>query len=283
MVQLRADRRKDRKRVRHALLVIGALVFCLSLLAVIVVWWLLNVYLPENQGQNSTPQTEKTPAFTQQDVFTTFLVLRGQKDCFLLIECDPMAQQVRVTGVPSNTAIDMQTQTVPLQSILARSGYLKAGEALESALNKEIRYKMQLPAEGMTAVLNDAGSSLEYTFREPISYTNEIGINVTYLADKRYSLSSHAVRELLNITADDTERAKLSAGLFAELVCQKMTLPSVQENSFRKLIDFVESNVRISDFVQVKSALQHLAQSNKGTIATATLLTGTQNGDLYCC
>lgn len=282
MVQLRADRRKNRKRVRHALLVTGALVVCLLLLSAVALWWLLNIYVPQSRQPNDSSSSNTDPVFTQQDIFSALVVLHGEKDSFVEVECDPIAGMIRLIGIPAHTAVETQMQTVPVQSVLDKFGYVRAGEALESALKKEIRYKIDLSAEGITAILNDAGSSLEYTFREQISYINQAGISVSYQQNKRYSLSSHAVRELLDATANDTVRARLAAELFAELICQKMTEASVGENTFRKLIGFTDSNVRISDFVQVQDVLQYLAQKNQqGTVAHASLLSGSQSGDLY--
>ena len=100
-------------------------------------------------------------------------------------------------------------------------------------------------------------------------------MQVRYRAGQRYSLNSSAVKDLLFYRQQSAvERATLAAEFFAQLICQKMTAPSRLSAIFSEYIDLIDSNISIADFVAVKDALEHLARSNKGSVASARLQAG---------
>jgi anionic cell wall polymer biosynthesis LytR-Cps2A-Psr (LCP) family protein len=231
--------------------------------------------VPQNQEEGSSANSS-VPAFTEQDRFVTLMVLHDAENAaFLLIDCDAAQTAIRTVAVPANTVIELGTEQTTLQAIFDRQGHAKAGQALSALLGQPIRYTAAVDQGAMVTVLDRAGSSIEYTFAEEITYKNAVGMQVRYREGERYSLSSSAVKDLLFYRQQSaTERARLAAELFANLICQKMTAPSRLSAIFGEYIDLIDSNISIADFVAVKQALEHLARSNDGSIASARLQAG---------
>ena len=277
MVGFRKDKKPHRKKARGFLIVAGTFVACFLLLSGVLVWWFFQVYVPQNRRPASSPESTG-PVFGEEDVVRAFLAVKGEGlYTFTLIECDPAAGQIRVTGVPEHTAVTVGTETMPLCDAMDRHGWQKARQALEQTLGHSVGYTLVVTRANAEKILDDAGGALEYTFPQAIQYVNQTGISVRYDAGKRYSLSSRAVCDLLFLrdgAAAERTRAQRACTFMAELINQTMRFPAELDRKFSRLIGYTEGDVRISDYAKAGAALAYLAQINDGGLAVCSVLPG---------
>ncbi|MBR7091972.1 MAG: hypothetical protein IKI50_02165 [Clostridia bacterium] len=281
MVGFRADKKPHRKRARGFLIVAGTFAVCFLLFLGVLIWWFMQVYVPQNRRPVSSADASG-PVFDEEDVVRAFLAVKGEDlYTFVLVECDPAAGQIRVTGVPEHTAVTVGGDVLPLRDVMDRWGWQKAGQALEQTLGHTVGYTLTVTRENAEKILDDAGGALEHTFSRPVQYVNRTGIRVRYEAGRRYSLSSRAVCDLLFLQDDAAAartRAERACTFLAELINQTMRFPAVLEKKFSSLIGYTDGNVRISDYVKASAALEYLAQHNEGGLAVSALLPGSEAG-----
>lgn len=200
----------------------------------------------------------------------------------VVLRTDPANARVRALAVPRETVLTVNGEAIRLYEAGAAYGIARVKEALAQQLQLTLHHWAAISYDELESVIGYLGEGLILTLNEDVHYRAEDGYTLQLPGGVR-SLTAAQVTGVLryeNWHDGARQRAAVQAEVLCALVNQYM-IPSRtdMQADFSALIDMMESDIRIADFVAAREGLLYLASRNSGGALCAALsLEGSYSG-----
>ncbi len=233
-----------------ALLLVLALLFC---------WMTIRHKLDERQ-QNSTSSDNSSSAISA-DAFTAddegyLLLIIGDEDVtrFILVNADPANNAIRVTAVAEDAVTSDGMTLTPLYQ---KNGAARVVSLLASAADIPLRHYAAVSTANTERWFSRFEGGINMTLPESVTLgTHEEGDDQVFEAGE-HTLGSGAATDLL-IKADGQVGVQVITAMLGQYLREGRYLSS----DFSFLANIAQTSLRIGDFNDYRSCLEHLANQN---------------------
>ncbi len=247
-----------------ALLLVLVLLFC---------WMMIHHKLDERQENNASSDNPSSvisaDAFTAEDEGHLLLIV-GDEDAtrFILVNTDPANSAIRVTAVAEDA---ITSDGMTLTPLYQKSGAARIVSLLASAADIPLRHYAAVSKTNTERWFSRFDGAINMTLSETITFCVTENGEKQQLEAGEHTLAAATATELI-LYADGQIGAQVIAAMLGQYLQEGRYLPT----DFSYLANIAQTSLRIGDFNDYRSCLEHLAAQNTQNNFSLTTHTFTQ-------
>ena len=272
--------KKKKRRISGTLTFLLAFIVFLLVFGGLCLWAVTNV-MRERTMKNAPPSSAgedvSTVQFHAEDARNLLIVTTDDQQAqgFVIVRTDPANMRIRTLALPRETNVAVGTEWFRLYELYSAKGVQETRAAIEEQLGISLDHYAVVNYPNIDKILRYYDSWLIFTLIE--------NLDSLQITGGLKNLTPTQVTDLLRYTSwrgGYQQRADIQAQIAAAMINQYMVpgrLASA-EADFNALINLVQSDIKVSHYVQAKPGLDYLTQRNTGDICAVVSPAGSYVG-----
>lgn len=271
--------KKKKRRISGALAFLLAFILFLVVFGGLCLWAVTNV-MRDKKLKGATPSSVSnvsTVEYRAEDARNLLIITTEEQQAqgFVIVRTDPANVRIRTLALPRETNMAVGTEWFRLYELYSTKGVSETRAAIEDQLHISLDNQVVVSYSNIEKILRHYDSGLVFTVIE--------NLDSLKMSGGLKNLTPEQVTDLFRYSewrGGYQQRADIQAQIVAAMINQYMVpgrLASA-EADFNALINLVQSDIKVSHYVQAKPGLDYLAQRNTGDICATVSVAGSYVG-----
>lgn len=286
MATLHPSKKRKKGRVSNAVIFLLVFILFVVVFGGLCLWAVSRINSERKPVSSSNAKDSLSSALSFSDEDARYLLLvttdAGEARGFVVIYTDPAASRIRTMAVPRDTNMDVGTEQMKLYELYRQRGIKETQKLLGETLHVAFSNYLVMTYEQVGKWVQYLDGGLAFDISENLDYRSEDGTYSIHLNAGRRSLTPGQVVDILRYpkwNAGRRQEADIQAQLLTAMINQYWLPDRNWQKDFEQLIAVSQSDIRISHFVQARSAIEFLATKNvEGHLCSSVSLGGTYVG-----
>lgn len=228
--------------------------------------WLFIRFVYTEPSPDDTPHD--SPSFVEEDLLDTIYCLVIVEDSgyehFSLVKTAPKENTVSVTPLSPM----LMTSNGELYTLVKKYGPAQTSQTVAQQLGIPSLHYISFSLSDTENFFTRLGENLQFKIAEDISYKDENGA-VIHLNKGIHKLTPNQITALLRYTQWENadNRTQLGANIVASVINQCLIPNKSLKGYFELISNTSTTDLRIDQFNAYRNSLEHLAESNNGSLA----------------